>query len=180
MRNLQKKLIIIWQPPNLILSPPFLAKILRPLHPAISINFEKVEPCSNYGNTLFLHKVHAIEPSSAKRNAKKTANALIDKYGGRENVPPMLIVYTEGGLEHCFFLNVKITMIALLDLGILIVAKTAPGHSYTNPPEKINCILNLGLIAIGCMRTAIHSNPGFKKQLSNFSGVGDVKNVETP
>ena len=67
-------------------------------------------------------------------------------------------------------------MIALqhvLDLHILIAVRTAPGHSYTNPPEKINCVLNLGLIAIGCMSTSIHSNPGFEKQLFNCSGVDD-------
>ena len=67
-------------------------------------------------------------------------------------------------------------MIALqhvLDLHILIAVRTAPGHSYTNPPEKINCVLNLGLSAIGCMRTSIHSNPGFEKQLFNCSGVDD-------
>ena len=67
-------------------------------------------------------------------------------------------------------------MIALqhiLDLHILIAVRTAPGHSYTNPPEKINCILNLGLSGIGCMGTSIHSNPGFEKQLFNCSGVDD-------
>ena len=67
-------------------------------------------------------------------------------------------------------------MIALqhvLDLHILIAVRTAPGHSYTNPPEKINCVLNLGLSAIGCMRTSIHSNPGFEKQLFHCSGVDD-------
>ena len=141
---------------------------------------KKLNPVRTMGTPYFYIKFMQLNLLRQKKNAKKTANALIDKYGGRENVPPMLMVYTEGGLEHCFFLSVQIAMIALLDLGILIVARTAPGHSYTNPPEKINCILHLGLIAIGCMRTAIHSNPGFKKQLSNFSGVGDVKNVETP
>ena len=67
-------------------------------------------------------------------------------------------------------------MIALqhvLDLHILIAVRTAPGHSYTSPPEKINCILNLGLSGIGCMGTSIHSNPGFEKQLFNCSGVDD-------
>ena len=106
---------------------------------------------------------HATEPSSAIRNIKETANALIDKYGGRDNVPPMLIVYTDDGLKHCSnILSVQIAMMALqrfLDLDILIAARTAPGHSYTNPPEKKSCILNLRLHAIGCMRTAIHSNP---------------------
>ena len=81
------------------------------------------------------------EPSSAIASSE-LANALIDKYGGRENVPPMLTVYTNGGLKHCSnFLSVQIAMIVLqqfLDLDILITARTAPGHFYANPPEKIN------------------------------------------
>lgn len=58
-----------------------------------------------------------------------------------------------------------------------MAVRTAPEHSYINPPEKINCILNLGLNAVGCVRTAIHSSLGFEKQLSNCSGVDDVRNL---
>ena len=70
-----------------------------------------------------------------------------------------------------------ITLQHFLDLDILIAARTAPGHSYNNPLEKINCILNIGLNAIGCMKTAIYSNPEFEKQFSNCSGVDDVRNL---
>ena len=80
----------------------------------------------------------------------------------------MLTVYIDVGSKHCSnFLSVQVAMIALqrfLDLDILIAARTALWHSYTNPPEKINCILNPGLNAIGCMSAAIYSNPGFEKQ----------------
>ena len=109
---------------------------------------------------------HATEHCSSITNTEETANALIDKYVGRDNVPLMLTVYTNGGLKHnSNFLSVQISMIALqrfLDLGILITMRTALWHCYTNPPEKINFILNLGLNAIGFMRTAIHSNPRFE------------------
>ena len=64
-----------------------------------------------------------------------------------------------------------------LDLDILIAAETALGHSYINRTEKINCILNLGLDAIECMSTVIHSNPGFEKQLFNCSRVDDIRNL---
>lgn len=93
-------------------------------------------------------KTHASENSSAIRNATEITNALIDKYGRRYNAPPTLTTYTDGGKEHCSnFLSVQIAMIALqhfCDLQILIAVRTAPGHSYTNPPEKINCILDHG------------------------------------
>ena len=55
MKNLQKNLNIIWQPPITrqppppLAYPPFLTKIFRPPPaPSISINFEKVEPPTLY------------------------------------------------------------------------------------------------------------------------------------
>ena len=124
---------------------------------------------------------HVNEPFSAIRNAKEIANALIVKCGERDNVPPMLPVYTDGGPKHrSNFLSVQIAMIALqlfLDLDILIATRTSPGHSCISPPEKINFIFNLGLNAIELMWTAIHSNPGFEKHLFNFSEVDDIRNV---
>ena len=85
------------------------------------------------GTTYFYIKIHATEPSSPIRNATETANALIGKYGGGDNVPPMLNVYTNSGPERCSnFMSVQITMIALqcfLDLDILIAARTAQRHS---------------------------------------------------
>ena len=114
-------------------------------------------------------KIHATEPSSAIRNAKEIANALIEKYKGKENIPPMLTIYTDGGPEHrSNFLSVQIAV---------QLARTAPGHSYRNPPEKVNCVLNLGLNAIGCMRSSVHSDPAFEKSLTNCNGLNDVRNL---
>ena len=45
-------------------------------------------------------KIHATEPSSAIRNAKEIADTLIEKYEGKENIPTMLNIYTDGGPEH--------------------------------------------------------------------------------
>ena len=125
-------------------------------------------------------KIHATEPSSAIRNAKEIADALIEKCEEKEIIPPMLTIYTDGGPQHrSNFLSVQIALIALqcyLDLVLLIVARTASGHSYRNPPEKVNCALNLGLNAIGCMRSSIHSDPAFEKSLTNCNGLNDVRN----
>ena len=86
-------------------------------------------------------------------------------------------------LEHrSNFLSVQIVMITLkryLNLDSLIVACTAPGHLYTKPPENMNCVLKLGLNATGCLRSAVHSDPGFEKHLSNCQEVnGDRKLLE--
>ena len=64
-----------------------------------------------------------------------------------------------------------------MDLDILVAARTAPGHSFKNSPEKVNCILNLVLYGIGCMRKVIHEVPKFEKKLGNCSGVNDVQTL---
>ena len=40
-------------------------------------------------------KIHATEPSYAIRNAKEIADALIEKYEGKENITPMLTMMME-------------------------------------------------------------------------------------
>ena len=41
----------------------------------------------------------------------------------------------------------------------------------------MNCVLNLGINVIGCMRSAVHSYPGFEKHLSSCQGVNNVRNL---
>ena len=89
-------------------------------------------------------------------------------------------MYTDGGPEHrTNFLSVKIAIIALqkfLDLNQIIVARTAPGHSFKNPAEKINCILNLGLYGIGCMRQR-SSNAEFEFEIAKCDTMSEQRNL---
>ena len=83
-------------------------------------------------------------------------------------------MYTDGGPENrTTFLSVKIALICLqkfLNLDQALAVRTAPGHSYHNPADKINCVLNL------CMRK--HStDPEFEQTLHNCSGLGDVRKL---
>ena len=111
------------------------------------------------GTPHILVKSTALKPSTALRNAREIANALVKKYGNINNVPPILVLYTDGGPEHrTNFLSVKIAAIALykyLNLDMIVIARTAPGHSFSNPAEKVNCVLNLGLYTIGVMRSKV-------------------------
>ena len=124
-------------------------------------------------------KLHAMEPSTAVRNAKEIANVIIDHYGGKkELVTPISGICTDGGPEHwSSFLSVQIACIALqrfLYLDMLVAARTAPGHSFKNPPQKVHCILNLALYGIGCMWKEIHEVPELEKKFGSCSGVNDV------
>ena len=57
-------------------------------------------------------KLAATEPSSTLRNAAEVKQELISKSG--KNIPPIVILYTNGGPEHrTTFLSVKIAMTAL-------------------------------------------------------------------
>ena len=122
-------------------------------------------------------KITVISPSSALRNTQEVADVLIAKYGSTEHIPPALIMYTDGGPEHrTTFLCVKIPIIALqkyLNLDCILFARTALDHSYGNPAEKINCILNLGLYGIGIMgKPSIDLE--LECKLKNCSGLSDV------
>ena len=91
-----------------------------------------------YRGHLYIYvKITATEPSSALRNSVEIKNALIKKYGTKENIPPIVIIYTNGGPEHrTNFLSVKIAVIALQKLltsDMIIALRTAPEHSFKNP-----------------------------------------------
>ena len=93
---------------------------------------------------------------------------LTHRYQGKQNIPPIIILYTDGGPEHrSNFLSVKIALIALqksLNADMLVAVRTALGHSLRNPVEKVNCILNIVLYGIGVMRQNITEDPFFKKK----------------
>ena len=126
-----------------------------------------------YRGTLYVGvKVTALQSSTALRNAMEISDCLILKYGSKEAVPPVLIVYSDGGPEHrTTFLSVKIAMIALSKL---LLSRTTPGHSWANPAEKINYILNLGLYGIGAMRTE-SSDVKFEASLKRCNGLEDIR-----
>ena len=122
-------------------------------------------------------KISATDLFTALQNATEVANVLIEKFDTKEAVPPVLILYTDGGPEHrTKFLSVKIVLICLqkyLDIDQVLAVRTAPGHSYQNPGEKINCQLNIGLYGIGYMRKHL-TDPFFEQSLSRCTGLGDV------
>ena len=63
-----------------------------------------------------------------------------------------------------------------LNLNQILAVRTAPGHSYRNPAEKVNCVLNLGLYGIGCMRQR-SSDIEFEENLHRCSGLGDMRDL---
>ena len=53
--------------------------------------------------------------------------------------------------------------------------RTAPYHSWKNPCERVNCILNLGLQAVGLMRTRMEQK--YESAISGSNSIQEVRNV---
>ena len=119
-------------------------------------------------------KITATKPSSAIRNSVEIERALIKKFGTKENIPAIIIIYTDGGPEHCtYFLSVKIAIISLqksLNSDMIIALRTAPGYSFKNPEEKVNCILNLGLYGMGLMHKNMYQSPDANRTVYQAGG----------
>ena len=77
-------------------------------------------------------KITATDPSSALRNAVEVEDILTHHYQGKQNIPPIIILYIDGSPEHrSNFLSMKIILIALqksLNAYLLVAVRTAPGH----------------------------------------------------
>lgn len=123
---------------------------------------------------------HASESVSILRNTRSSDGLSLDC--------PILFVYTDGGPDHrTTFWSVKIAYIAVfiaLDLDLLIAARTAPFHSYSNPAERCMSLLNLGLQNISLQRNAMDGNMEYMvKSASTLKKLRDLSerqpNVKT-
>lgn len=61
------------------------------------------------------------------------------------------------------------------DLDMLQAARTPPYHSWKNPVERVNCVLNLGLQSVGLMRTSM--NDEYEKKIKSCNCVKDIRNL---
>ena len=88
------------------------------------------------GQPYIYVKITPTELSSALRNVVEIEQVLTQQYRGKENIPPILRIYTDGGPEHrTNFMSVKLAIIALhqsINADLTIVLRTVPGHSFRN------------------------------------------------
>lgn len=133
---------------------------------------------SFYGGELHvLVKDSVLEPSNPFRHATELSQVLSVK----ECVPPLLFAYSDGGSDHrTTFLSVQLSWILLftsLDLDFLVAARTAPGHSYTNPAERCMSTLNLGLQNCALAREAI-ADPTISKKVKGCSTMDAIRKLQ--
>ena len=91
-------------------------------------------------------------------------------------------MYTDGGPDHNLtFLKTQLALISLflsLDLDMLIAVRTALHQSWKNPCERVNCILNIKLQAIGLMRSSMSTE--HEKALSTCDSMKEIRSLTTP
>lgn len=77
-------------------------------------------------------------------------------------IPPILLIYSDGGQDHRItYESVKLSLIVVfkhLELDVLIAARTAPGHSWANPAERIMSLLNLAYQNVALYREEMNSS----------------------
>lgn len=136
---------------------------------------EDVEESFYRGNVYVGLKDSALEPSSPNRHAAELSKLLLQ----RQNDRPMLLIYTDGGGDHnVTHLSTQISLINIYlqhDLDMLQAVRTPPYHSWKNPVERVNCILNLGLQSVGLMRTSM--DPRYEARMKSCNTVKEIRTL---
>ena len=100
--------------------------------------------CDSFVNGRVVTTVNdsVFETSSPWRHAATTFELV------KDTSKKILILYTDGGVDHRHTLeSVRCSLVCLslgLNLDMLIAGRCAPGWSFTNPAERIMSVLNLG------------------------------------
>ncbi len=88
-------------------------------------------------------------------------------------------MYSDGGPDHNItFPAVQLSLYALFKLqnvDMLIAARCCPGKSYTNPAEKVHCVMNLGLQTAALERSLM--TPPYEQKLKKHSNMTDIRSA---
>lgn len=99
------------------------------------------------------------------------------KPSNEDSTNSCLLLFTDGGSDHrTTYAPVKLSLIILfkiLDLDILIAARTAPGHSWANPAERIMSLLNLAYQNVALYRSEMNSH--YEQMLQSCGSMSDIR-----
>lgn len=126
-------------------------------------------------------KDKVFTPSSPIRHIAESIKIVRNEHSsdGLSSDKPVLFVYTDGGPDHrCTYWSVQLSYICMfvaLDLDMLIVARTAPSHSYNNPAERCMSLLNIALQNVALDRAPMVDNLECRvKSATSLSKLRDV------
>ena len=123
---------------------------------------ETVKGSFYQGQVHVIIKDSVLQPSNPVRHCVELSQVM-----KTQDLNPVLFAYTDGGSDHrTTFRSVQLAWILLFiaeDLDMLLAARTAPGHSYTNPAERCMSTLNLGLQNCSFSRVEINDKQASQK-----------------
>lgn len=130
------------------------------------------------GSPVVVVKDKVFDPSSALQHAAETVSYLRedseDETSARHEI---LVLYTDGGPDHrTNFQSVKLALVGtfvVLDLDMLVAARTAPQHSYRNPAERVMSDLNLALQNVSLSRQKM--TDAFETKVRNLSSLESIR-----
>ena len=131
---------------------------------------------SFYRGRVFIDVRDAIfSPSSALKHS----HVVIDILDKTHQIQPILALFTDGGPDHRpTLLSVHLALIALflrLNLDMLVAARTAPGHSFVNPVERIMSLFNIALYSVALERSKMSEQ--FESVLRRCNSMSEIRNT---
>ena len=94
--------------------------------------------------------------------------------------PSTLLKYTDGGTDQRNNLeSVRIATICIfkhLNLDMVVTGRCAPGHSFSNPAERIMSILNLGLQNVATERSV--GSDEFEKKIKSCNSMQEIREAD--
>jgi hypothetical protein len=146
------------------------------LTPSVCLEVDIPDDDSSFyrGAVHVSYKDSIFQASSPWRHSAEMAKMLQDK----GEVPVCLMLYSEGGPDHRITYHaVKLLFIVLfkkLHLDFLAAGRTAPGHRWLSPAERIMSILYRALQIVALMREESRSE--VEQALRGANSMSEIRN----
>ena len=120
-------------------------------------------------------KDSVFQASSPLRHMAELATVLSKQYAQKDLAAAF--IFTDGGPNHnCKHLAVQAALLALfllLGMDTMVVLRTSPQQSWTNPAERVTSVLNLGLQ--GCALARIEMDKEFETTMRKCNGMNAIR-----
>lgn len=146
------------------------------LTPSVCLEVDIPDDDSSFyrGEVHVSYKDSIFQASLPWRHSAEMAKMLQDK----GEVPVCLMLYSEGGPDHRITYHaVKLSFIVLFkkfDLDFLAARRTAPGHRWLSPAERIMSILYIALQIVALMREESRSE--VEQALRGANSMSEIRN----
>ena len=145
------------------------------LTPSVTLAVDISEELDTFyrGQVTVSLKDSVLQPSSPFRHAVEMKELL------QSCANPVLMIFSDGGPDHRLtYHSVQLSLIALffmLDVDLLIAVRTAPGHSWVNPVERLMSLLNLAYQNVAHSRE--YCSADVEQKLKRCNSMADIRKL---